>query len=54
MLLNFSCFVPIFLIQSDFFMPYNAWVLMIDPLNYASVDPSLNVFGGSLAKQGIN
>ncbi len=32
--------------QSDFLMPYNAWVLMMDPLNYALVDPSLNAFGG--------
>jgi hypothetical protein len=35
-------------------MPYCARVLMMDPLNYASVDPSLNVFDGGLAKQGIN
>ncbi len=24
LLLNFSCFVPIFLMQADFLMPYNA------------------------------
>ncbi len=35
-------------------MPYNAWVLIMDPLNYASVDPSLNDFDGGLAKQRIN
>ncbi len=27
---------------------------MMDPLNNASVDPSLNVLNGGLAKQGIN
>jgi hypothetical protein len=48
MLLIFSCFVPIFLIQSDFFMPYNAWVLMMVPLNYASVDESINVLDDGL------
>jgi hypothetical protein len=31
---------------SNFLMPYNAGVLRMDPLNYALVDPSLNVFGG--------
>jgi hypothetical protein len=47
MLLNFSSFVPLFfLTQSDFLMPYNACVFVVDVLNYASVDPSLNVFDG--------
>ncbi len=30
-------------------MLYNTWVLMIDPLNYASVNPSIEVFDGALA-----
>jgi hypothetical protein len=53
MLLNFSCFIPIFLMQADFLMPYNACVLMMDPLIYASVDQSIMIFDGALAIQGL-
>ncbi len=35
-------------------MPYNAEVLIMDPLNYASADLSLIDFVGGLAKQRIN
>ena len=49
MLLNFYLFI-----QKWFFMLYNTWVLMMDPLNYALVDQSLEAFEGALATQGLN
>ena len=53
MLLNFSCFLPFFT-QYEFLMLYNIWVLMMDPLNYASLDQSIEAFEGALATQGLN
>ena len=53
MLLNFSCFLPFFT-QYEFLMLYNTWVLMVDPLNYASVNLSIEGFDGALATQGLN
>ncbi len=38
-----------FFTQYEFLMLYNTWVLMMDPLNYASVDLSIEVFDGALA-----
>jgi hypothetical protein len=35
-LLSFSSFVPLLSTYSEFLMPYNASVLMMDALNYAS------------------
>ncbi len=48
MLLNFYLFT-----QKWFFMLYNTWVLMMDPLNFASLDQSIEVFEGALATQGL-
>ncbi len=46
--LNFHLFT-----QKWFLMLYNTWVLMMDPLNYASLDQSIEAFEGALASQGL-
>ena len=35
------------LTQYEFLMLYNTWVLMLNSLNYASVDQSIEVFDGA-------
>ncbi len=52
MLLNFSCLLPFFN-TIWIFNALLALVLMIDPLNYASIDPSVEVFDGALATLGL-
>ncbi len=43
-----------FFTQYEFLILYNTWVLMMDPLNYALGDQSIEVFDGALATQGLN
>ena len=43
----------LFSTHDEYLMPYNTWVLAMDPLNYTSVDSSKDVFDVAIATQRL-